>query len=74
MSITSYTMYSSHKPPTFNYQLHEQSYLGIDNKYFAFGDTNFEITDFVSITVTKSSIERVTVFWKEIPYVLHKKD
>ena len=71
MLITSYTTYSSHKPLTFNYQLHEQNYLGINNKYFSFGDTNFEITDFVSVTITKSSIKRITVFWEEIPYVLH---
>jgi hypothetical protein len=51
----------------------DQNYLRIDNKYFAFRNTDFEVTNLISITIPKSSVEGITIFGKEVPYILHKR-
>lgn len=46
-------------------------YLGIDDEYFALRDANFQVTDFVSVTVPKTCIKWVAVLGKEVPNVLN---
>lgn len=48
-----------------------EPYLGIDDEYFALRDANFQVTDFVSVTVPKTCIKWVAVLGKQVPNVLN---
>lgn len=46
-------------------------YLRIDYEYLPLGDSEFAVTQLISVSVSKSSVERVVVLWEEFLDILH---
>ena len=46
-------------------------YLWVDYEYLSLGDSEFAVTQLISISVSKSSVERVVVLWEKFLDILH---
>ena len=47
------------------------NYLWVDYEYFSLGDPEFAVTQLISVSVSKSSVERVIVLWEKLLDILH---
>ena len=46
-------------------------YLWVDYEYLSLGDSDFAVTQLISVSVSISSVERVIVLWEKLLDILH---